>query len=143
MEANIDNTSPEILGYLSEKLMKNGALDVYLTSIIMKKGRPGILLSVLCDVEKLNRLSSIIFSETGTIGFRTQFHLRKKLHRKIEVIETRWGKVRVKIITEGERDYLSPEYEDCKLLADRHNLPLNEIYKEVEKSYGLKIERKK
>ncbi|MDH4223057.1 MAG: nickel pincer cofactor biosynthesis protein LarC [candidate division Zixibacteria bacterium] len=139
LEANIDNTSPEILGYLSEKLMKKGALDVFLTPIIMKKGRPGILLSVLCNVQKLNELSSVIFSETGTIGFRTQFHLRKKLSRTTEMIKTKLGKARVKIIKEGEKVHISPEYEDCKLIAEKHNLPLKDVYREVEKSYWSNV----
>jgi len=135
LEANIDNTSPEILGYLTEKLMEKGALDVYLIPILMKKGRPGTLLSVLCNAEKLNELSYLIFSETGIIGFRTQFHLRKKLPRKIEVVKTKLGKAKVKLVTEGERFYVSPEYEDCKILAEKHNLPLKEVYREVEKSF--------
>jgi len=138
LEANIDNTSPEILGYMSEKLMKNGALDVYLTPIMMKKGRPGTLLSVLCKVEELNEFSSLIFSETGTLGFRTQFHLRKKLPRKIEVVKTKLGKAKVKLVTEGEKVYISPEYEDCKILAEKHKLPLKKVYLEVEKVFWRK-----
>ncbi len=137
LEANIDNTTPEILGYLTEKLMKKGALDVFLTPIIMKKGRPGTLLSVICGTDKLNELSSVIFSETGTIGFRTQFHLRKKLPRKTEVVKTKFGKAKVKIIKEGEKIHISPEYEDCKIIAEKHNLPLKDVYREVERSYRL------
>jgi len=135
LETNIDNTTPEVLGYLTEKLIEKGALDVYLVPIIMKKGRPGTILSVICKVDKLNELSSLIFSETGTIGLRTQFHLRKKLPRKIKVVETRFGKARVKIITDGEKIHISPEYEDCKILAEKNNLPLKQIYREVEKSF--------
>ena len=118
--------------------MKNGALDVYLTPVMMKKGRPGTLLSVMCKLEELNEFSSLIFSETGTIGFRTQFHLRKKLPRKTEVIKTNFGKAKVKIVTEGERIYISPEYEDCKILAEKHNIPLKDVYREVEKVYWRK-----
>lgn len=139
LEANIDNTSPEILGYLTEKLMKKGALDVFLTPIIMKKGRPGTLLSVLCNSDKLNELSSLIFSETGTIGFRTQFHLRKKLSRKIESIKTKFGKARVKVIKEGKKIYISPEYEDCRIIAEKYNLSLRDVYREVERSYWSNV----
>ena len=135
LEANIDNTTPEILGYLTEKLMKRGALDVFLTPIIMKKGRPGTLLSAICGNDKLNELSSIIFSETGTIGFRTQFHLRRKLPRKIEVVKTKFGKARVKIIKEGDKIHVSPECEDCRIIAEKHNLSLKDVYREVEKSF--------
>jgi len=135
LETNIDNTTPEVLGYLTEKLLEKGALDVYLVPVIMKKGRPGTILSVLCKVDKLNELSSLIFSETGTIGLRTQFHLRKKLPRKIKVVKTRFGKAKVKIITDGDRVHISPEFEDCKILAEKNNLPLKEIYREVEKSF--------
>jgi uncharacterized protein (TIGR00299 family) protein len=139
LETNIDNTSPEVLGYLSERLLERGALDVFFTPIFMKKGRLGTLLSVLCNPEKLNLLSSIIFSETGTIGLRTQFHLRKKLARRIEVVKTKFGKARVKIVKEGEKIYVSPEFEDCKILAGQNNLPLREIYKEVERSFSFKV----
>lgn len=135
LETNIDNTTPEVLGYLTEKLMEKGALDVYLVPVIMKKGRPGTLLSVICKVDKLNELSSLIFSETGTIGLRTQFHLRKKLHRKIEIVNTRFGKAKVKVITNGVNVHISPEFEDCKIIAEKHDLPLKEIYREVEKSF--------
>ncbi|MFH0930932.1 MAG: LarC family nickel insertion protein, partial [Candidatus Zixiibacteriota bacterium] len=139
LETNIDNTTPEILGYLSEKLLEKGALDVFFIPVFMKKGRPGTLLSVLCNPEKLNQLSSIIFSETGTIGLRTQFHLRKKLARKIEVVKTKFGKARVKLVKDGDKVYISPEFEDCKILAGRNNLPLREIYKEVERSFSFKV----
>jgi uncharacterized protein (TIGR00299 family) protein len=135
LESNIDNTTPEVLGYLTEKLMEKGALDVYLIPVIMKKGRPGIILSVICNVDKLNELSSLIFSETGTIGLRTQFHLRKKLSRKIEIVKTKFGKVRVKIIGYEEKIHISPEFEDCKILAEKKNIPLKEVYREVEKSF--------
>jgi uncharacterized protein (TIGR00299 family) protein len=135
LETNIDNTTPEVLGYLTEKLLEKGALDVYLVPIIMKKGRPGTLLSVICKVDMLNELSSVIFSETGTIGLRTQFHLRKKLPRKIKVVKTRFGKARVKIIEYGEKIHVSPEFEDCKILAEKNNLPLKEIYREIEKNF--------
>ncbi|MDP3026029.1 MAG: nickel pincer cofactor biosynthesis protein LarC [candidate division Zixibacteria bacterium] len=135
LETNIDNTTPEVLGYLTEKLLQKGALDVYLVPIIMKKGRPGTILSVLCNANKLNELSSIIFSETGTIGFRTQFHLRKKLPRKIEVVNTRFGKARVKVITYGEKVHISPEFEDCRALADKNKIALREVYREVEKNF--------
>jgi len=138
LETNIDNTTPEVLGYLTEKLMEKGALDVYLIPIIMKKGRPGTLLSVLCNTDKLNELSSLIFSETGTIGLRAQFHLRKKLSRKIEIVKTKLGKARVKRIEYGEKIHISPEFEDCKILADKNNIPLKEVYREVEKSYWFK-----
>jgi len=139
LETNIDNTTPEVLGYLTEKLMEKGALDVYLVQIIMKKGRPGTLLSVICNMDKLNELSSLVFAETGTIGLRTQFHLRKKLPRKIEVVNTRFGKARVKVITYGDKVHISPEFEDCKILADKNNIPLREVYKEVEKSFWSSV----
>lgn len=135
LETNIDNTTPEVLGYLTEKLLEKGALDVYLVPVIMKKGRPGTILSVICNMDKLNELSSLIFSETGTIGLRTQFHLRKKLPRKVKVVETRFGKARVKVITDGKKVHISPEFEDCRILADKNNIPLREVYKEVEKSF--------
>lgn len=135
LETNIDNTTPEILGYLTERLMQEGALDTYLVPIVMKKGRPGVLLSVLCKPEELNRLSSLIFSETGTIGLRTQFHLRKKLPRKVRVVRTQFGKARVKIVEYGEKIHISPEFEDCRILADKENVPLREVYREVEKSF--------
>ena len=97
IETNIDDMNPQVYDYLIEKLMKQGAQDAYLTPIIMKKGRPAILLSVLTDSSKIDRVLDIIFRETTSIGVRIREVGRKKLTREIKEVDTTYGKVRIKI----------------------------------------------
>ncbi|MGB9856810.1 MAG: nickel pincer cofactor biosynthesis protein LarC [Dictyoglomaceae bacterium] len=133
IEANIDDMSPQVYGYLMEKLFEKGALDVTLTPIFMKKGRPGILLTVLIEPWKEEEITEILFKETTTIGFRKYFVEKKMMEREIKEVDTLWGKVRVKISKYGSFEKMSPEYDDCKKIAERENIPLIEIIKEVER----------
>jgi uncharacterized protein (TIGR00299 family) protein len=129
IETNIDDMNPEIFGYLVEKLYKKGALDVFVTHIQMKKNRPGVKLSVISSHEKINELADIIFKETSTLGIR--FYETKRLKLKIEknIVQTKYGSVSVKIgLKEGKILTVSPEYEDCRKIADEHNLTLKSIY---------------
>lgn len=132
IETNIDDMNPQVYEYVMEKLLKMGALDVYLTHILMKKGRPGIKLTVLCSEEKKEDLMKIILKETSTIGLRFYELTRKVLQREIKVIDTKFGKVRVKFSRLGD-DILkvTPEYEDCKKIAKRLNIPLIDIIKNI------------
>ena len=132
IEANIDDMNPQIYEYVMEKLFKKGALDVFLTQIIMKKGRPGIKLTVLCKEKEKEELIKTILTETTSIGLRFYDVERKVLQREIKLIDTEFGKVRVKFSMLGD-DILkaTPEYEDCKRLAKKLNMPLIEVIKKI------------
>ena len=133
IETNIDNMNPEIYPYVIEKLMENGALDAYLTNIIMKKGRPAIKLTVLCEIKDTDKLCNIIFDETTTLGVRIYPAMKKKLDREIKTIKTKYGDVRVKISKLNNKiKNIMPEYEDCARIAKSKKIPLKKIYEEAE-----------
>ena len=129
METNIDDCSGEILGYTSEKLFENGALDVFYTPIFMKKNRPAYRLSVACRKEDMFKLQNIIFKETTTIGIRYRFESRTELVREFVEIDTRYGKIKAKKVTNNGETYVYPEYESMKELAEKKNITLKELYK--------------
>ncbi|WP_018085027.1 nickel pincer cofactor biosynthesis protein LarC [Desulfurispora thermophila] len=130
LQTNIDNLNPEILAYVMEKLLASEAHDVWLTPIIMKKGRPGNLLTVLCRPEKEEELMQIIFAETSTLGMRIRREKRCCLPRKHVNVETEFGTVRVKVsgCRDGSGWQISPEYEDCRRLALDKKVPLKNVY---------------
>ncbi len=135
IETNIDDMNPEIYSYLMEKLFKAGALDVYLTSIYMKKNRPGILLTCICEKRLKNKMAEIIFREASTIGIRIYYPERVELERSYEKVKTKYGTVTVKVSKyNSEVVNISPEYEECKKIASKNNIPLKEIYDIVRKS---------
>ena len=129
METNIDDCSGEILGYTSEKLFANGALDVFYTPIFMKKNRPAYRLSVACRKEDMFKLQNIIFKETTTIGIRYRFESRTELGREFVEIDTKYGKIRAKKVINNGETYVYPEYESMKKLAEENDIPLKELYK--------------
>jgi len=111
------------------RLFQDGALDVSLIPIQMKKNRPGILLRLLCQPAQLPALEGILFSETSTLGIRVQTVERRSLSRLIHTIETPFGPVRVKVAYLGAgQSKFAPEYEDCRKLAEQHHIPLREVY---------------
>lgn len=129
METNIDDSSGEILGYTLEKLLKNGALDVFYTPIYMKKNRPAYRLTVACKSSDIQKLQNIIFKETTTIGIRYRFEARTELEREMIELDTKYGKIKAKkVINDGEI-YVYPEYDNMKEIAEKTNIPLKEIYK--------------
>ena len=129
--------SPEIAGYLMEQLFERGALDVFMTPIFMKKGRPATKLSVLCTPSLHDTLSEMLLLETTTFGVRSHTVERLKLTRDFVDIQTRWGTVRAKCgYLEGQLIKTVPEYEDCKRLAEQHGIPLREIYEEAIRQMG-------
>ena len=133
IETNIDNMNPEILGYALERLLKRGALDVFMTPIFMKKNRPGTLLSILITPDKLDETISIIFAETTSLGIRFQRLKRRKLPRELITVETSFGPVRVKVShIDTEKRIISPEYEDCREIAVRKGIPLRKVYGEAQ-----------
>ena len=121
--------SPEITGYVAERLFSAGALDVFLTPIYMKKGRAATKLTVLCAPENREAVVQLLLTETTTFGVRRYTVEREKLRRDFIEAQTRWGVVRAK------RGYIGnelvktvPEYEDCRRLAESHHVPLREVY---------------
>jgi uncharacterized protein (TIGR00299 family) protein len=128
IETNIDDMNPQIFGYVMEKLFEAGALDVYLTQILMKKNRPGVKLTVLCRQKDRDALGRIVFTETGTIGLRFFSMQRKVLQRRIEKVDTAFGRIRVKrSILENGAIRQTPEFEDCKMIAKKLNIPLIDV----------------
>lgn len=132
VETNIDNMNPEIYPYIIEKLLTNGAHDAYLVPIIMKKGRPGILLSSLIPSSLLEKISNLIFRETTTLGLRVIEVGRRKVFREIKMINTRFGDIKVKIVNMDGKVRYVPEFEECKRIAQEKDIPLIEVYKQIE-----------
>ena len=133
LQCNIDDMNTENYEYIMERLFNSGAKDVYLTSIIMKKGRPGIMLSVLCQSEKEEELKDIIFSESSTIGIRKYGVAKEMLHRESSMIVTSFGKIRVKtVFYKGEQLRHKFEYEDCKKSAKENKVSIRKVYEEAE-----------
>ncbi|AEM78310.1 LOW QUALITY PROTEIN: protein of unknown function DUF111 [Thermoanaerobacter wiegelii Rt8.B1] len=132
LETNIDDMNPEFYQYLFEKLFENGALDVFLIPIIMKKQRPGTLITVICEKENADKLKEIIFKETSTFGIRYYEVLRHKLDRDFSIVETPYGKVRVKKgYLNGKLIKAYPEYEDVKAIAEKTGNSISDIYRNV------------
>jgi uncharacterized protein (TIGR00299 family) protein len=132
LECNIDDMNPEFFDFISDKLFKAGAADVFLSNIIMKKGRPGNILSVICESQYADVVKNIIFSESTTLGIRTFPFRKDTLVRKFEVIDTVYGKVNIKrsYFRDKEVSY-KPEYEDCKRIAAEKDLPIKEVYNNI------------
>ncbi len=132
LETCIDDMSPEICGYLGERLFSDGALDVCWIPVYMKKNRPGTLLQVLCREDASDGLMRRIFSETTTLGVRYHKTRRWVLQREPLEINTRYGPVTVKRVTDPAGHVrLVPEYEDCRRIALKHNIPLRAVYEKV------------
>ncbi len=131
VETNIDDMNPQIYPFVMEKLFDAGALDVYYHDIIMKKGRPGILLSVLAAENKLSKVLEIIYSETTTLGARITHIDRHKLEREIKKVDSSFGKVKVKIVGRDTGKKVVPEFEECRRIARSTGKPLNDIYNQL------------
>ncbi len=131
LETNIDDMTPEIYGYLIDRLFEAGARDAFLTPVIMKKGRPGIQLTVLADPNKETELTELIFSETTTIGIRRLPIQRHILERRTDTVQTPYGPIRVKIADIGGKQRITPEYDDCVRIAREKQVPILDVYKAV------------
>jgi len=137
LEANLDDLSPQVLGYAMERLLAEGALDVFSVPVQMKKNRPGALLTVLAKIEDAERLTKTIFAETTTLGVRRREEQRQTLARRWENVDTTWGPVRIKVASmNGTISNYAPEYEDCRALAEAHHVPLKEVLREAVKAYA-------
>ncbi len=129
LETQIDDLNPQAIGYIFDRLFEVGALDVFTQAIGMKKSRPGILLTVICKKEAIRECETVLFQETSTLGIRRSEQQRHALQREIQIVETRYGSVPIKIAWyQGKIVNAQPEYEDCARIAQVRHRPWKEIY---------------
>lgn len=133
VETNIDDMNPQLYPYLIEQLLAAGAHDAYLIPIIMKKGRPGILLSAMVHTSKLDAAIQCIYRETSTIGLRLQHIGRRKLPRRHLEVKTSFGMVKAKAVIRDGREIISPEFEECKRIAQEKRIPVLEVMRALER----------
>jgi uncharacterized protein (TIGR00299 family) protein len=133
IETVIDDSTPQVLAYVSELLLAAGAWDVYRAAVQMKKGRTGVQMTVLCRPDLVPALRDILFRETTTIGLRWRLENKMALDREFRKVETAWGEVCIKIARwpNGKIANASPEYEDCRKLATLHSVPLKQVMQEA------------
>jgi uncharacterized protein (TIGR00299 family) protein len=138
IETVIDDSTPQVLAYVSEQLLAAGAWDVYRASVQMKKGRTGVQVTVLCRPSLVPVLRNILFRETTTIGLRWRLENKSSLAREFLSIQTPWGPVCIKIARwpNGEVANAAPEYEDCRRLALEHSVPLKQVMQESMRIYA-------
>jgi len=128
IETNIDDLSPQVLGHVMDRAFELGALDCYFTSVQMKKNRPGVLLSILCEPESKQRLMQLLFSETTTLGVRTYEVERRALERSVVRVETQYGPIDVKVARlNGQVVNEMPEFEQCRRIARETGVPLKRV----------------
>jgi uncharacterized protein (TIGR00299 family) protein len=144
IETVIDDSNPQLLAYVSEKLLASGAWDVYRTSIQMKKGRTGVQMTVLCHPDLVPALQEIIFRETTTIGLRWRLEKKVALAREFAEVETQWGKVKIKIarLPNGTIANAAPEFEECRSLAEQHSVPLKRVMEAAQQAYAIAKENR-
>jgi pyridinium-3,5-bisthiocarboxylic acid mononucleotide nickel chelatase len=136
LEANLDDLNPQVFGYVMDRLLEEGALDVFGMPVQMKKNRPGTLLTVLCKPQDTSKMTELIFAETTTLGVRRRDEVRETLARRWENVRTPWGEVRIKIASmNGTITNYAPEYEDCRKLAAAHQVPLKKVMQEATRIY--------
>ena len=140
IETVIDDSSPQVLAYVSELLLEAGAWDVYRATVQMKKGRAGVALTVLCRPDLAAAMREILFRETTTIGLRWRVEHKMALARAFTEVQTQWGAVRIKTarLETGELANAAPEYEDCRALAREHRVPLKKVMQAALRAYTEK-----
>ena len=140
---NIDDMSSEIYSYLYEKVLEEGALDIYTESIYMKKNRPATKVCILCQESDLDKFIEILLTETSTFGVRYNIYNREELKRKFEIIDTKYGKIKVKLGYHNNKLIkATPEYDECKIIAKNYNISLNEVFFEINCIIKQKINTK-
>ena len=137
LETNLDDVSPEVIGYCVDRLFAAGALDVYTVPIHMKKNRPGVILSVMSARNHIEELETIIFRETGTFGIRRFPATRSKLNREMISVATPWGAVKAKKGWRGDLTIVTPEYEDCARVARENGVTLRAVFDAVERGHPI------
>jgi uncharacterized protein (TIGR00299 family) protein len=136
LEANLDDLNPQVFGYVMDRLLEAGALDVFGMPVQMKKNRPGTLLTILAKPADADQLAQIVFSETTTLGVRRREEKRQVLARRWQNVSTRFGEVRIKIASlNGTVTTYAPEYEDCRRIAVEHRVPLKSVMQEAVQQY--------
>ena len=136
LEVNLDDLSPQVFGYVMERLFQAGALDVFGTAVQMKKNRPGTLLTVLAKPQDADNLAKIIFAETTTLGLRRREERRQILAREWQTVSTRFGDIRIKVASmNGTISSFAPEYEDCRRIAGEQRVPLKQVMQEALQAY--------
>ncbi len=136
LEANLDDLNPQLIGYIVDLALAQGARDVFTTPVQMKKNRPGTLLTILARPEQEEKLRALLFRESSTLGVRTRHEKRYCLPRRHEAVATRWGEVRMKIANlNGTVSQYAPEYEDCRRIAVEHHVPLKTVMQEAIRLY--------
>ncbi|WP_031513922.1 nickel pincer cofactor biosynthesis protein LarC [Desulfofalx alkaliphila] len=139
IEASIDDMNPEFISAATEQLLASGALDVYVSQVLMKKGRPGLVIHVLTPGDIREQLGQILLQHTTTIGYRYYPVWRQVLHREKVSVNTAYGSVTVKVAMEGEKIMnIAPEYRQCLELAKTHKVPLKQVYNMALKEYYSK-----
>lgn len=137
LEANIDDTSGEVIGHVTEKLLQAGALDVYCTAISMKKNRPATQISAICHPEKIGELEATLFRESTTFGIRRHLCQRSILDRRHETVETPYGPIRIKIGSFGGQEVTaSPEFADCQRAAEQFKIPVKMVIQAALTAYS-------
>jgi hypothetical protein len=144
IEAVIDDSNPQVIAYVSEKLLEAGAWDVYRAAVQMKKGRTGVQMTVLCRPDLVPALGDLLFRETTTIGLRWRLENKIALAREFVEVETSWGKVHIKIarLPEGKIANAAPEFEDCRKLAAERAVPLKQVMEEAMRAYAATKEKR-
>ncbi|MGI1658657.1 MAG: nickel pincer cofactor biosynthesis protein LarC [Desulfitobacterium sp.] len=142
VEANIDDMNPEFYDYLYEKLFRAGAMDVYMQALQMKKNRPAVMLTVQIPPDKLSEIRQILFAETTTLGIRVYPIKKYMLPYEFITLETKYGSAKAKIASlEGKVCTISPEYEDCRKLAQLSGEPLKHVYDELKERAKQEIDK--
>jgi uncharacterized protein (TIGR00299 family) protein len=137
IETNIDDMNPQWYEHVTARLFEAGALDVFLTPIQMKRGRPAIQLSVLAPETHVADALDILFAETTTIGVRMHLVQRRKLRREVVMVETPYGLIAVKVARQGERvTNATPEYRDCQRIATERGIPIKDVYRAAVEATG-------
>ena len=136
LETNLDDATGEVIGHCAAQLLEQGALDVYTTAVQMKKGRPGVMLSVLGLAADLDRLERIVFRETTTLGVRRWPVSRHRLARKPHSVTTPFGEIAGKVAVREGRASFSPEYEACRDAANRHGASVREVMEAARQAYA-------
>lgn len=144
METVIDDSSPQLIAYVSELLLESGAWDVYRIPVQMKKGRTGVQLTVLCHPDRIPVLRDLLFRETTTIGLHWRVENKISLAREFREVQTEWGPVRIKIARwpSGEIANAAPEYEDCRRIAAAHSVPLKQVSEQARRVFAADEEER-
>ena len=132
--------SSEVYSYLYEQILLQGALDMYTESIYMKKNRPAYKVTVLCNEDDLNKITKLLLVETSTFGVRYHKLERTTLDRKFEKITTQYGDIQIKLgYLNDKLIKVTPEYEDCKIIANKKKIPLIKVFEEINYLIGEKF----